>query len=149
MVISLQENPYVDSSFSDEATSDVSSMIEFADDSVTLPTPPLIRHTIKAVDMPHKVYFMDLTQLDKFIEQLNHIRACVTPGCIGELTPIKVYSLGLGGAVSIKYNCNGCANYEVRFETSSKYEFHNSSDISVAVQVALWLDALTPRITKH
>ena len=127
----------MDLSFTDEDTSDVSFVIESADDSVHLPTPPpLIRRTIKAVSIPQKVCFMDLAQLDKFIEQLNHIRSCVTPGCMGELIPVKVSSVGLGGAVSIKYNCNGCANHEALFETSSKYELHNTSDISVAVQVA-------------
>ena len=112
-------------------------MIESADDSVHLPTlPPPIRHTLKSVSIPQKICFMDLAQLDKFIEQLNRIRSCVTPGCMGELTPVKVSSVGLGGAVSIKYNCNGCAHQEALFETSSKYELHNTSDISVAVQVA-------------
>ena len=71
----------MDLSFTDEDTSDVSFAIESADDSASLPPPPpLIRRTIEAVTIPRKVCFMDLTQLDKFIEQLNHIRACVTPG---------------------------------------------------------------------
>ena len=59
---------------------------------------------------------------------------CVTPGCMGELIPVKVSSVGLGGAVSIKYNCNGCTNHEALFETFSKYELHNTSVISVAVK---------------
>ena len=71
---------------------------------------------------------MDLVQLDKFIEQLNHIRSCITPGCTGVLAPVKVSSIGLGGAVFIKYKCNGCANHEAQLETSSKYDLHNTSD---------------------
>ena len=114
-------------------------MIESADDSIHLPTtpPPFIcSHTIQAVSVPQKLCFMDLTQLDKFIKQLNSMRMCATQGCKGELTPVKVSTFGLGGAVSIKYNCNGCGKHEAHFETSSKNELYNTSDISMSVQVA-------------
>ena len=57
-------------------------------------------------------------------------------GCKGELTPVKVSTFGLGGAVSIKYNCNGCGKHEAHFETSSKNKLYNTSDISMSVQVA-------------
>ena len=141
----------MDLSFTDEDTSDVPFTIESADDSVHLPTPPpLIRRTLKAVTIPQKVCFMDLAQLDKFIEQVNHIRSCVTPGCMGELTPVKVSSVGLGGAVSIKYNCNGCAHQEALFE----HPPNTSCTIPVILVLqyrwhSLWLDAHTPRTTKH
>ena len=80
---------------------------------------------------------MDLTQLNKFIKQLNNsMRMCATQGCPGELIPTKVSTFGLGGAVSIKYNCNGCGKHEAHFETSSKNELYNTSDISMSVQVA-------------
>ena len=125
-------------SFTDEGEhpSDVSFVIESADESFNLPSPPLMKRTIRFVSVPQKVCFMDLSQLDKFIKQLNHIRVCMTPGCVGELTPVKVNSFGLGGAVSIKYCCNGCANHEALFETSSKYDLHDTSAISVAIQMA-------------
>ena len=111
-------------------------MIESADDSIhlsTTPPPFICSHTIQAVSVPQKLCFMDLTQLDKFIKQL---RMCATQGCKGELTPVKVSTFGLGGAVSIKYNCNGCGKHEAHFETSSKNELYNTSDISMSVQVA-------------
>jgi uncharacterized ParB-like nuclease family protein len=41
---------------------------------------------------------------------------------MGELIPVKVNTFGLGGAVYIKYNCNGCGKHEAHFETSSKNE---------------------------
>ena len=78
-------------------------MIESADDSVHLATPPppfRCSRTIQPVSVPQKVCFMDLTQLDKFIKQLNSMRMCATEGCKGELT------------VSIKYKCNGCGKHE-------------------------------------
>jgi uncharacterized ParB-like nuclease family protein len=37
----------------------------------------------------------------------------------GELIPVEVRTFGLGGAVSIKYNCNGCGKYEAHFEAFS------------------------------
>ena len=82
-------------------------MIESVDDSIHLSTPPLVfrcNRTIQAVSVAQKVCFMDLTQLDEFIKQLNSMRMCATQRCMGELTPIKVSTFGLGGAVSIKYN---------------------------------------------
>ena len=114
-------------------------MIESADDSIHLSTPPpqfICNRTLQAVSVPQKVCFMDLTQLDEFIKQLNSMRMCATQGCTGELTPVKVSTFGLGGAVSIKYNCNGCGKHEAHFETSSKNELYNTSDISMSVQVA-------------
>ena len=93
-------------------------MIESADDSVHISTPtPLFRcsRTIQAVSVPQKVRFMNLTQLDKLIKQLNSIRMCATQGCKGELTTVKVSTIGLGGAISIKFNCNGCGKHEAHF----------------------------------
>ena len=90
-------------------------MIESADNSIHLATPPppfRCSRTIQAVSLPQKVCFMDLTQLDKFIKQLNSMRMCATQGCKGELTPVKMSTIGLGGAVSIKYNCSGCGKHE-------------------------------------
>ena len=54
-----------------------------------------------------EVCFMDLTSLDEFIKQLNHIRACATPGCKGELIPVHVNSARQGGAVTVHYICSG------------------------------------------
>jgi hypothetical protein len=50
--------------------------------------------------MPRKVCFMDMVQLDKFV---NQICSCNTPGCRGLLVPASVRCSGLGGAVSISY----------------------------------------------
>ena len=52
---------------------------------------------------------------------------CATQGCKGELTAVKMSTIGLGGAVSIKYNCS---------EISFKNRLYNTSDISMSVQVA-------------
>ena len=50
--------------------------------------------------------------------------------------PVQMSTFGLGGAVSIKYNCNGCGKHKAPFETSSKSKLYNTSDISMSVRVA-------------
>lgn len=75
---------------------------------------------------------MNLFQLDRFMEQVNSIRSCITPGCNGKLIPVHVRSTGLGGALSISYTCSGCAGHSALFNTSSKYDLSNNNEISVA-----------------
>ena len=82
------------------------------------------------------ICFMDLNQFDKFIKQINEARCCATPGCKGALTPVYMKSVGLGGAISISCTCNVCGNRGVTFETS-KYGLGSTTEISVAIQVAL------------
>ena len=96
---------------------------------------------------------MDLNQLDKFIKQVNQIHCCTTPGCKGALSPIDVRSVGLGGAISVSYACNGCANQWALFETLSKYEPGHTIEISIATQVAFIIAGCTHvtyyKILKH
>ena len=49
--------------------------------------------TIQAVSVPQKVCFMDLTQLNKFIKQLNSMQMCATQGYKGELTAVKMSTI--------------------------------------------------------
>ena len=109
------------------------------DGSLYVPTPQRkVRESIqnKAI-VPSNICFMDLNQLDKFIKQVNQIRCCTTPGCKGALSPINVKSVRLGGAISVTYACNGCANQWALFETSSKYKLGHATEISIATQIAL------------
>ena len=55
----------------------------------------------KGVELPKKVIFNDLSKFNEFISVINQIGACKTPGCSGNLVPIRVESLGLGGAISV------------------------------------------------
>ena len=77
-----------------------------------------------------------LRQLDMFMKQLNEVHMYATPGCKGKLTPVRVKSVGLGGAVSIGYNCTGCVSQTVVSKTSAKYELDNPTEVSIAVQIA-------------
>ena len=79
---------------------------------------------------------MDLKQLGEFIKQVNQICCCTTPGCKGALSPVDVRSVGLGGALSISYACNGCASQWALFKTSSKYKL---SDATELVLLYRWL----------
>ena len=89
-------------------------------DSLYIPTPerPL---PLKAscVDLPHKMVFMDLSQLDQFVDTINKLRGCKTPRCDGALIPVNVKSSGLGGAICISYSCSKCTSKHAVFETSS------------------------------
>ena len=85
--ILLRKNPPMDSSFTDD---DVPLQLSLL---MILPTPHtliIIRCTLKAVTVSILFY-------GQFIEQLNHIWSCVTPGCM--VISVKVSSVGLGGAV--------------------------------------------------
>ena len=118
---------------SDEET-DLNVTVESNDGSLYIPTPQRkVKEYIKNMSIvPSNVCFMDLNQLDKFIKQVNQIRCCATPGCKGALSPVNVKSLGLGGAVSVTYACNGCASQWAILETSSKYELGATTEIGIA-----------------
>ena len=61
--------------------------------------------------------------------------------------------LGLGGAVSVTYACNGCASQWAFFETSSKYELGATTEIGIATQVAFIIAGCTHityfKVLKH
>ena len=82
-------------------------------------------------------------QLDQFVQQINAVRGCNTPGCNGILCPTSLKSKGLGGAVSVFYVCNGCALKSVHFESSPKYEVFDTTEIGVSVQVAFIIAGCT------
>ena len=72
--------------------------------------------------MPKKICFVDLTSLGNFNEQLNLIRKCTTPGCNGNIVPMSVKGVGLGGAITIHYTCSGCVMKFAQFEASAHYD---------------------------
>ena len=139
----------------DEETDSLNVTVESNDGSLYVPTPQ--RKVIERIEntsiIPLSICFMDLKQLNKFIKQVNQIRCCATPGCKGALCPIHVKSLGLGGALSITYACNGCASQWALFETSSKYELGCATEISIAAQVAFIIAGCTHvtyyKVLKH
>lgn len=92
-----------DASFMSYEDTDTSFVSEVS--SMYLPTPEKrAKQSLTAISIPKKLRFVDLTSLQNFINQVNEIRRCTTPGCDGT----EVKSIGLGGAISIYYACNGC-----------------------------------------
>ena len=105
--------------------------------SIYIPTPQktLWAHRVSLeVPIPDSVCFLELKQLNTFIQLLNASRRCVTPGCSGILIPSSVKMSGLGGAISITFSCNGCLMHHIPFESSLK--FKGTTKIGTAVQVA-------------
>lgn len=110
-----------------------------ANDSLFIPSPrKSVKYNLSDVSVPKRICFVDLSSFDQFIQQMNRIRRCVTPGCNGRLVPIDITSIGLGGAISVKYTCSGCVEQHAHFEASCKYdiEYGSMSEIGMAVQVA-------------
>ena len=111
-------------------------------ESLYVPTPQKrIRDNFPIIPIPNKMCFFELKQLDIFIQQLNSIRCCSTRGCTGVLIPSTIKSIGLGGAVSIFFTCNGCFLHHAHFESSVQYE--GTSEVSIAVQVAFMVAGCT------
>ena len=124
---------------------DTSFVSEVSSGSLYLPTPQkLAKQSLPIVPMPKKICFMDLTCLGNFIEQLNQIRKCTTPGCDGKIVPISIESIGLGGAINVRYTCSGCVMKYAQLEASSKYDgVRSMTGIGMAVQIGFIIACCT------
>ena len=125
-----------DASFMSYEDTDTSFVSEVS--SLYLPTPEKrAKQSLTAVSVPKKLCFVDITSLQSFINQINEIRRCTTPGCGGKIVPTEVKSIGLGGAISVFYACNGCVTKFAEFESSPKFSgIGRMTEISMSVQVA-------------
>ena len=120
-----------------------------ADDSLYIPTPDQFvrKKLLNSSCLPLKVCFMGLSHLDMFI---NEIRACTTSGCKGILVPKHVRCAGFGGAVSIKYACNGCVCKTALFETSTKFVLGRNCDITTVAFITAGCTHMTYyKVLKH
>ena len=65
------------------------------DSSLYIPSPdrPV---GINYIDLPNKLCFLALPQVGKFLDMINQVRGCKTPGCNGNLAPTGVMSLARG-----------------------------------------------------
>ena len=79
--------------------------------------------------IPNRVGFVKLSQIGVFVDSINKIRGCKTPGCDGNLVPVAVKSTGMGGGLSVWFGCDGC---------KTRYE-NEPADISVSVNYSCWL----------
>ena len=87
---------------------------------------------------------VQLSQLEMFIDSINRIRGCKTSNYDGNLVPISVKSVGLGGGLCIRYGCNGCSSKQAELKTYSRCEpGRRTNAISLSVQVAFILAGCT------
>ena len=80
ITLPLQGSACSDDNRDDESEVDVSFVSQSADDSLYLSTPErMVKDSIRGIAIvPKKVCFVDLTQLDKFMKQLNQMHNCHT-----------------------------------------------------------------------
>jgi hypothetical protein len=107
-------------------------------DYVPSPKHPRISSVITPVDLPNKLGYIALPQFGNFLDMMNKVRRCTTPGCNGDMVPLTVKAKGLGGGLSVTCCCSGCADKYAVFETSPERveELGNSTVIGMCVQVA-------------
>ena len=139
--------------FSDLDTIDSSFV---SDGSIYIPTPQkkLWEHRVSLeVPIPNSVCFLEVKQLEAFIQRVNSCRRCVTPGCSGILVPSSVKKSGLGGAISVTFSCSGCLLHHIPFESSVKSQSFSTTKVGAAVQVAFIVAGCThatySRALKH
>ena len=105
---------------------------------------PKKRTVPSAIVMPNQIGFMELSQLQIFVDSINKLRGCKTSKCEGDLVPICVKGVGFGGSIHIRFGCNGCRSKQAVFETSSRYlPVRGGNTISVCVQVAFIMAGCT------
>ena len=120
--------------------------LDTSSQSLYIPTPTKVlweRWVCVKVPIPDKMCFLELKQLESFVELLNSVRCCVTPGCSGALVPSAIKSIGLGGAISITFSCNHCLMHHIPFESSVKCG--GTTEVAIAVQVAFLVAGCTHR----
>ena len=75
---------------------------------------------VRPIDLPARLCFIELSQLGSFISTVNQIRTYTMSGCKRSLAPVAVKCRGLGGAVTVRYSCDGCGLKGATFEAHSK-----------------------------
>ena len=108
------------------------------DDSLYIPTPErrgMIQGKPSPIGLPNSLCFFSLPQLGKFLDGINKIKSCNTPGCRGDLAPTCVKSKGLGGCISVSICCTGCRMQGVMLDTRIEPE-SGTNVVSMCVQVA-------------
>ena len=113
--------------------------------SLYIPTPDRPTTVVRPIDLPARLCFIELSHLGSFVSTVNQIWTCTTSGCKGNLAPVAVKCRGLGGAVTVRYSCDGCGLKGATFEAHSKCEtvLAGSNTISVSLQVAFIIAGCT------
>ena len=76
--------------------------------------------------------------MSKFIDQINTSSKCAAQLCNVKLKLVCVDMIGQQGFVTLQYDCTGCAERCVSFDSSIKHETENCTAVcqDLALQVA-------------
>ena len=88
----------------------------------------------------NSIFLGQVSQMCNFIDQINLSSKCATPLCSGKLKLVSVSMTGQQGCVTLQYDCTGCAERRVTFNSSIKQKHlsfisHNSITILCRYQV--------------
>ena len=67
----------------------------------------------------NSIFFGQVSQMSKFIDQINTSSKCATQLCNGKLKLVCVDMIGQQGCVTLQYDCTGCAERRVSFDSSN------------------------------
>ena len=104
--------------------------------------PKLGRPSRVPIRVPHHCIFLDLKQIEKFVEHLNHMRGCKTSGCKGRLVPLEAVTRGMVGTATVSYMCDGCRCI-LELKTFRENTTLANNDINLAAQVAFIMAGCT------
>lgn len=65
----------------------------------------------------NKVFIAQSSAFGDFINQINMTSQCKTYNCKGKLMLAGVRTLGLGGAILLRFSCSGCENRPLVFQS--------------------------------
>ena len=130
----IWEREYGDGRDSSEGSEGGESEPQATDGSLYIPTPERPRTVVRPILLPNRLCVFELSQLGHFVSMVNANRSCTTPGCKGNFAPIHK----LGGAITVRYSCDGCNLKGATFKAHSECEtvLAGSNTISVSLQVA-------------
>lgn len=93
------------------------------------------------VTLKQFLYVGESLELCNFVEEVNDNSQCKTSRCKGNLIRFEAVSAGLGGALVIKYVCNGCWARTLSFNSSGKHvsprQGHHFTSVRTKVSLAL------------
>ena len=97
---------------------------------------PVKRPKRALMPLGNKVFIAQSSMFDDFIKQINRTSQCKTKGCCGKLVLAGIRTVGLGGAILLKFGCSGCENRPLVFQSSALLEQTQRTLIGFAMQVA-------------
>ena len=97
----------------------------------------------KTVSLGNQLYVAQTSTFEDFIHQINRNSRCKTTGCKGDLIPVGIRTLHLGGAIHLKFACSGCENRHMLFQSSVLLEQSQRTLIGFALEVAFIVGGCT------